>query len=423
MNNHDEFLAAQKLIPGGVDSPVRAFGNVGSEPFMVDRGEGSYIYDVEGKKYLDFVQSWGPLIFGHADADIERAVVQTAKKGLSFGASSPLETQLASLVLKNFDFLDKIRFTSSGTEATMSAIRLARAFSGRDKILKFEGCYHGHSDSLLVKAGSGASTFGNASSAGVPQDVAKNTYLARYNDIQSVKDVLAQNDIGTIIIEPIAGNMGLVPADPEFLTELRALCDEKKIVLIIDEVMSGFRASELGSYGIYGVRGDLVTFGKVIGGGMSVAAFAGKREIMDMISPLGAVYQAGTLSGNPVAMAAGIASLSKIYASSGLYERLGELARRFTDGLCVIAQRRGIALQTACVGSMFGYFFADEEVHDYDGALRADTARFAKFHGEMIKRGVFLAPSQFETGFICATMNETQIDFALNAADEAMAAL
>ena len=419
MNNHDEFLAAQKLIPGGVDSPVRAFGNVGSEPFMVDRGEGSYIYDVEGKKYLDFVQSWGPLIFGHADVDIERAVVQTAKKGLSFGASSPLETQLASLVLKNFDFLDKIRFTSSGTEATMSAIRLARAFSGRDKILKFEGCYHGHSDSLLVKAGSGASTFGNASSAGVPQDVAKNTYLARYNDIQSVKDVLAQNDIGTIIIEPIAGNMGLVPAG----AELRALCDEKKIVLIIDEVMSGFRASELGSYGIYGVRGDLVTFGKVIGGGMSVAAFAGKREIMDMISPLGAVYQAGTLSGNPVAMAAGIASLSKIYASSGLYERLGELARRLTDGLCAIAQRRGIALQTACVGSMFGYFFADEEVRDYDGALRADTVRFAKFHGEMIKRGVFLAPSQFETGFICATMNEAQIDFALNAADEAMAAL
>ena len=408
MNNHDEFLAAQKLIPGGVDSPVRAFGNVGGEPFMVDRGEGSYIYDVEGKKYLDFVQSWGPLIFGHADADIERAVVQTAKKGLSFGASSPLETQLASLVLKNFDFLDKIRFTSSGTEATMSAIRLARAFSGRDKILKFEGCYHGHSDSLLVKAGSGASTFGNASSAGVPQDIAKNTYLARYNDIQSVKDVLAQNDIGTIIIEPIAGNMGLVPADPKFLTELRVLCDEKKIVLIIDEVMSGFRASELGSYGIYGVRGDLVTFGKVIGGGMSVAAFAGKREIIDMISPLGAVYQAGTLSGNPVAMAAGIASLSKIYASSGLY---------------AIAQRRGIALQTACVGSMFGYFFADEEVHDYDGALRADTARFAKFYGEMIKRGVFLAPSQFETGFICASMDEAQIDFALNAADEAMAAL
>ena len=305
----------------------------------------------------------------------------------------------------------------------MSAIRLARAFSGRDKILKFEGCYHGHSDSLLVKAGSGASTFGNASSAGVPQDIAKNTYLARYNDIQSVKDVLAQNNIGTIIIEPIAGNMGLVPAGPEFLTELRALCDEKKIVLIIDEVMSGFRASELGSYGIYGVRGDLVTFGKVIGGGMSVAAFAGKREIMDMISPLGAVYQAGTLSGNPVAMAAGIASLSKIYASDGLYERLGELARRLTDGLCAIAQRRGIALQTACVGSMFGYFFADEEVRDYDGALRADTARFAKFHGEMIKRGVFLAPSQFETGFICATMDEAQIDFALNAADEAMAAL
>ena len=305
----------------------------------------------------------------------------------------------------------------------MSAIRLARAYSGRDKIIKFAGCYHGHSDSLLVKAGSGATTFGNSSSAGVPEDIAKNTYVAIYNDISSVKAIVEANDIGTIIIEPIAGNMGLVPAKAEFLSELRKICDEKKIVLIMDEVMSGFRASARGSYDIYGIKGDIVTFGKVIGGGMSVAAFASRAEIMDLISPLGAVYQAGTLSGNPVAMAAGIASLSKIYADTKLYSKLNSLAVRFMDGLAKIAAKRNIPLQTACVGSMFGYFFNDKEVANYDDALRSDTARFAKFHGEMIKRGVFLAPSQFETGFICASMSKKDIDFALKMADEAMANL
>ena len=423
MTNKSEFQKAQNLIPGGVDSPVRAFGSVGSEPFMVAKGKGSYIYDVEGKKYLDFVQSWGPLIFGHADKDIQKAVHKTAKNGLSFGAPSPLETKLAKLVLDKFPFLEKIRFTCSGTEATMSAIRLARAYSGRDKIIKFAGCYHGHSDSLLVKAGSGATTFGNSSSAGVPEDIAKNTYVATYNDINSVKAIVETNDIGTIIIEPIAGNMGLVPAKAEFLQELRKICDEKKIVLIMDEVMSGFRASARGSYDVYGIKGDLVTFGKVIGGGMSVAAFAGRAEIMDLISPLGGVYQAGTLSGNPVAMAAGIASLSKIYANKNLYNKLNSLAVRFMNGLSKIAAKHKIPLQTACVGSMFGYFFNENEVNNYDDALRSDTTRFAKFHREMIKRGVFLAPSQFETGFICATMRKKDIDFALKMADEAMANL
>ena len=419
MTNHKAFIQAQKFIPGGVDSPVRAFGNVGSEPFFVSKAKGSYIYDIEGKKYLDFVQSWGPLIFGHCDKDIQKAVIKTAKNGLSFGASSPLETQLAALVLDKFDYLDKIRFVSSGTEATMSAIRLARGFSKKDKIIKFEGCYHGHSDSLLVKAGSGATTFGNASSAGVPADIAKNTYLAIYNDIDSVKAIVEKEEIGTIIIEPIAGNMGLVPAKPEFLSELRKICDEKKIVLIFDEVMSGFRASALGSYGIYGIKADLVTFGKVIGGGMPVAAFAGREDIMNLISPLGGVYQAGTLSGNPVAMAAGIASISKIFASKNLYKRLENLANLFMDGLKKIADKKGIPLQTCVRGSMFGYFFNENPVLNYADALNSDTKTFAKFHTQMIKNGVFLAPSQFETGFICASMNEKDIKFALKQAKKA----
>ncbi|CZE48381.1 glutamate-1-semialdehyde 2,1-aminomutase [Campylobacter geochelonis] len=424
MTNHEAFLEAKKYIPGGVDSPVRAFGSVGSEPFMVERAKGAFIYDVEGKKYLDFVQSWGPLIFGHADKDIQNAVIKTAKNGLSFGASSPLETKLAKIVLEQFDYLDKIRFVSSGTEATMSAIRLARGFSGKDGIIKFEGCYHGHSDSLLVKAGSGATTFGNSSSAGVPQDVAKNTYLAIYNDIESVKNILKENhNIGTIIIEPVAGNMGLVPADKQFLKELRKICDEKNIVLILDEVMSGYRASKLGSYGIYGVKGDIVTFGKVIGGGMNVAAFAGKEEIMNHISPLGAVYQAGTLSGNPVAMAAGIASLTKINESENLYSELESLATLFMTGLKEIADECGVHLQICVRGSMFGYFFNEFEVKNYDDALKSDTKKFAKFHTGMINEGIFLAPSQFETGFICAAMSRKDIEFALKKARKVMKTL
>ena len=421
MTNLQAFKEAKKVIPGGVDSPVRAFGNVGSHPFFVKSGKGAYIEDIEGKKYLDFVQSWGPLIFGHCDETIEKAVIQTAKNGLSFGASSPLETKLANLILKDFPHLDMIRFVSSGTEATMSAIRLARGYSKKDGIIKFEGNYHGHSDSLLVKAGSGAATFGATSSAGVPKSVAENTFVAIYNDIESVKEILAKNDnIGTIIIEPIAGNMGLVPSKPEFLKDLRKICDEKNIVLILDEVMSGYRASKTGSFGIYGVKADIVTFGKVIGGGMNAAAFAGKKEIMSLISPLGDVYQAGTLSGNPVAMAAGIASLTKISNTSNLYEKLEKLAIKFTDGLKKIAKENGINIQTCVRGSMFGYFFTDKEVENYADALTSDLKLFAKFHTGMINEGVFLAPSQFETGFICDAMNEKDIDFALNAAKKVM---
>ena len=421
MTNKEAFSEAKKYIPGGVNSPVRAFGSVGGEPVMIDHAKGAYLYDVEGKKYLDFIQSWGPLIFGHCDKDIEEAIISAVKQGVSYGAPSPKETALAKLICDEFKQIDKIRFVSSGTEATMSAIRVARGYAKKDGLIKFEGCYHGHSDALLIKAGSGATTYGNASSGGVPQDVVKNTYLAVYNDIQSVKAIFENNKdkIGVVIIEPIAGNMGLVPADKKFLRELRELCDKFGAVLILDEVMSGFRASRLGSYPFHEVDADLVTFGKVIGGGMNVAAFGGKAEIMDCLSPEGAVYQAGTLSGNPVAMSAGIAAISKINSDVNLYARLEKLAKKLMDGFKEAAKSAGITIQTEVRGSMFGYFFTDHAVKNYDDALKSDTKLFAKFHQAMLRRGIYLAPSQFETGFICDAMSEADIDLAVNAAKEA----
>ena len=421
MTNKEAFSEAKKYIPGGVNSPVRAFGSVGGEPVMIDHAKGAYLYDVEGKKYLDFIQSWGPLIFGHCDKDIEEAIISAVKQGVSYGAPSPKETALAKLICDEFKQIDKIRFVSSGTEATMSAIRVARGYAKKDGLIKFEGCYHGHSDALLIKAGSGATTYGNASSGGVPQDVVKNTYLAVYNDIQSVKAIFENNKdkIGVVIIEPIAGNMGLVPADKKFLRELRELCDKFGAVLILDEVMSGFRASRLGSYPFHEVDADLVTFGKVIGGGMNVAAFGGKAEIMDCLSPEGAVYQAGTLSGNPVAMSAGIAAISKINSDANLYARLEKLALKLMEGFKEAAKSAGITIQTEVRGSMFGYFFTDHAVKNYDDALKSDTKLFAKFHQAMLRRGIYLAPSQFETGFICDAMSEADIDLAVNAAKEA----
>ena len=421
MTNKEAFSEAKKYIPGGVNSPVRAFGSVGGEPIMIDHAKGAYIYDVEGKKYLDFIQSWGPLIFGHCDKDIEDAIISAVKQGVSYGAPSPKETALAKLICDEFKQIDKIRFVSSGTEATMSAIRVARGYAKKDGLIKFEGCYHGHSDALLIKAGSGATTYGNASSGGVPQDVVKNTFLAIYNDIESVKAIFENNKdkIGVVIIEPIAGNMGLVPADKKFLRELRELCDKFGAVLILDEVMSGFRASRLGSYPFHEVDADLITFGKVIGGGMNVAAFGGKAEIMDCLSPEGAVYQAGTLSGNPVAMSAGIAAISKINSDVNLYARLEKLAKKLMDGFKEAAKSAGIAIQTEVRGSMFGYFFTDHAVKNYDDALKSDTKLFAKFHQAMLRRGIYLAPSQFETGFICDAMSEADIDLAVNAAKEA----
>lgn len=421
MTNKEAFSEAKKYIPGGVNSPVRAFGSVGGEPVMIDHARGAYLYDVEGKKYLDFIQSWGPLIFGHCDKDIEEAIISAVKQGVSYGAPSPKETALAKLICDEFKQIDKIRFVSSGTEATMSAIRVARGYAKKDGLIKFEGCYHGHSDALLIKAGSGATTYGNASSGGVPQDVVKNTFLAIYNDIESVKAIFENNKdkIGVVIIEPIAGNMGLVPADKKFLRELRELCDKFGAVLILDEVMSGFRASRLGSYPFHEVDADLVTFGKVIGGGMNVAAFGGKAKIMDCLSPEGAVYQAGTLSGNPVAMSAGIAAISKINNDVNLYARLEKLALKLMDGFKEAAKSAGIAIQTEVRGSMFGYFFTDHAVKNYDDALKSDTKLFAKFHQAMLRRGIYLAPSQFETGFICDAMSEADIDLAINAAKEA----
>lgn len=423
MKNKDEFQKAQKYIPGGVNSPVRAFGSVGSTPVMIDRGEREFIYDIENNEYIDYVLSWGPLIFGHCDKDIEDAVISTAKKGLSFGAPCLLETELAQLVLSKFPHLDKIRFVSSGTEATMSAIRLARGYSKKDGIIKFEGCYHGHSDGLLVKAGSGATTFGYSSSLGVPNDIVKNTHLAKYNDLNSVKECFKNGDIGVIIVEPIAGNMGLVPGSDEFLHGLRKICDENGAVLIFDEVMSGFRASATGSYGLNKIEADIVTFGKVIGGGMPCAAYAGKSEIMELISPLGGVYQAGTLSGNPVAMAAGLAALNKIYNMPNLYDELGKKSKFIIDAMQDSANEMGIPLQTTMRGSMWGFFFNENPVTNYTQALQSDTNLFAKFHAQMLKRGVYLAPSQFETCFVCKPLSQTSLDKTAQAIKESFKSL
>ncbi|MBZ7966935.1 glutamate-1-semialdehyde 2,1-aminomutase [Campylobacter sp. RM9756] len=419
MTNKKAFEQACKIIAGGVNSPVRAFSNVESEPRFIDHGKGAYIVDIEGNSYIDYVQSWGPLLFGHCDKDIQKACQNALKKGSSFGAPTLLETELANLVLSDFPHLDKIRFVNSGTEATMSAIRLARGFTKKDKILKFEGCYHGHSDSLLVSAGSGAATFNTPSSLGVLKEIAKFTLVAKYNDIQSVKELFAQHqDIACVIIEPIAGNMGLVPAKQEFLENLVQICKANETLLIFDEVMSGYRASYLGSYGINHIEADIVTFGKVIGGGLPAAAFAARAEIMDILSPLGGVYQAGTLSGNPLAMAAGIASISKAKKKKDLYEKLAKLAKRLTQGMKKIALERGIPLQTCYVGSMFGYFFTEKTVENYQDALKSDLKLFSKFHQKMLKNGIYLAPSQFETGFICSKMNNKIIDTTLEAIKE-----
>lgn len=417
--NEKAFKQACKYIPGGVDSPVRAFGSVGGIPPFIKYGLGAYIVDIEDNVYIDFVQSWGPLLFGHCDKTIEKACIKALKRGASFGAPTLAETKLAKFILKDFPHMDKIRFVNSGTEATMSAIRLARAASGRTKILKFEGCYHGHSDSLLVAAGSGAATYNTPSSLGVPNDFAKHTLVAKYNCLQSVKDLFAKHpDIGTVIIEPIAGNMGLVPAKKDFLQGLVDFAHEKGAVVIFDEVMSGFRASYMGAYGVYGIEADIITFGKVIGGGMPAAAFGGKAKIMDLLSPLGGVYQAGTLSGNPLAMAAGLASLKKARKNPHFYEEMQMLGLKFISGLKSLASEKGIALQATCIGSMFGYFFNEDEVSDYEIAAKSDTKMFAKFHALMLKNGVYLAPSQFETGFICAKMSEEIIEKALNAAQK-----
>ncbi|MDM5270717.1 glutamate-1-semialdehyde 2,1-aminomutase [Sulfurovum sp. zt1-1] len=416
------FEEAYKVIPGGVDSPVRAFNGVEGTPPFIQKGEGGYLFDIDGNRYIDFVQSWGPLIFGHADADIQNAVMEAVKNGLSFGAPTLVETELATEITTLFDTIDKVRFVSSGTEAVMSAIRLARGFTGRDNILKFTGCYHGHSDSLLVQAGSGLATFGAPSSPGVPADLTKHTLLATYNDIEEVKQCFAdaKGDIACVIIEPIAGNMGLVPATEDFLQELRAICDAHGTLLIFDEVMSGFRASLKGAQGITTVKPDMVTLGKVIGAGMPVGAFGARAEIMAHLSPEGPVYQAGTLSGNPVAMAAGLASLKKLKANPSIYVELGNKAKRLMDGFQKAANAAEIPMVTDVRGSMFGFFFSEIPVRNFTDAQQNDTSMFAKFHKGMLDRGVYLACSSFEAGFISTATTNEMIDEAIKAAYETL---
>jgi len=417
---------AKEVIPGGVDSPVRAFGGViGTPPFIV-RGEGSYMYDVDNNKYLDFVQSWGPLIFGHCDKDIEVSVLETVKNGLSFGAPTQLETMLANEIVEMFDNIDKVRFVSSGTEAVMSAIRLARGVTGKNDIVKFEGNYHGHSDSLLVAAGSGMATFGAPSSPGVPADLTKHTLLCEYNNLEQIEKCFNEsNDIASIIIEPIAGNMGLVPASQQFLEKCKELCEKNGALLIFDEVMSGFRASLKGAQGVVSTVPDIVTFGKVIGAGMPVGAFAASKEIMGHLSPEGKVYQAGTLSGNPVAMAAGLTSLRKLKGDKTIYDRLNSKAVRLTTGLKDVATKHNIPLHVDTRGSMFGFFFCDTEnaPTNMKEVGKCDFDRFAKFHNEMLKRGFYFACSQYEAGFICDTMSDEDIDATIKAANEVMAIL
>ncbi len=416
------FEEAYQVIPGGVDSPVRAFSGVEGTPPFIEKGEGGYLFDIDGNRYIDYVQSWGPLIFGHADTEIEASVIDAVKRGLSFGAPTTVETELASEIVTLFDSIDKVRFVSSGTEAVMSAIRLARGVTGRDNIVKFTGCYHGHSDSLLVQAGSGLATFGSPSSPGVPADLTKHTLLATYNDIGSVLKCFEESPdgIACVIIEPIAGNMGLVPADEAFLEELRCLCTNHGALLIYDEVMSGFRASLRGAQGISTVKPDMVTLGKVIGAGMPVGAFGASAQIMAHLSPEGPVYQAGTLSGNPVAMTAGLTSLRKLKSNPSLYVTLGNKAKKLMEGFKKAAAAADIPLVTDVRGSMFGFFFSDKPVKNFDDALENDTARFAKFHKGMLDRGIYLACSSFEAGFISAATTDEMIDQTIKAAYEVM---
>ncbi|KGQ69492.1 glutamate-1-semialdehyde aminotransferase [Chelonobacter oris] len=423
--NHSEqlFQQAQDIIPGGVNSPVRAFKGVGGTPLFIERADGAYIYDSDGKQYIDYVGSWGPMILGHNHPAIRNAVIETAQKGLSFGAPTALEIELAQLVCKLMPSIEMVRMVSSGTEATMSAIRLARGYTKRDKIIKFEGCYHGHADALLVKAGSGALTLGQPSSPGVPADFTKHTLVCQYNDPDSVKQVFEQypQDIACIIIEPVAGNMNCVPPKAGFLQELRTLCDQYGALLIIDEVMTGFRVALGGAQAHYQVTPDLTCLGKVIGGGMPVGAFGGKKSIMQHLAPLGPVYQAGTLSGNPIAMAAGLACLTEL-SKCGNEQKLAQLTKRLAEGLKQRAARHNIPLIVNYVGAMFGIYFTEQaEVSSYQQVMACDGERFKQFFHAMLKKGVYLAPSAFEAGFMSLAHSEADIEKTLDAAETCFA--
>ena len=423
--SHDLFESAQRHIPGGVNSPVRAFKGVGGDPVFVDSAAGPYLFDADGRRYIDYVGSWGPMILGHAHPEVIQAVADTIHKGLSFGAPTEIETEMANRVCELIPSMDLVRMVSSGTEATMSAIRLARGFTGRDKIVKFEGCYHGHSDSLLVKAGSGALTLGEPSSPGVPAGLAEHTLTLNYNDPDSVHAAFAELGarIAGVIVEPVAGNMNCIPPQPGFLEGLREICDQHGAVLIFDEVMTGFRVALGGAQGHYGVTPDLTTLGKVIGGGMPVGAFGGKREIMERIAPLGPVYQAGTLSGNPVAMAAGLKTL-ELLAAPAFHQALAAKTERLATGLVAAADKAGVALSENHVGGMFGIFFTDAgTVTNFAETTACDQERFKRFFHAMLDRGIYLAPSAFEAGFVSAAHGDEEIEATLAAADEAFAAI
>ena len=415
------FEQAQQHIPGGVNSPVRAFKGVGGDPLFIDHAQGPYIFDPEGNRYIDYVGSWGPMILGHAHPEVISAVSDIISKGLSFGAPTELETRMADKVCELLPSIELVRMVSSGTEATMSAIRLARGYTGRDKIVKFEGCYHGHSDSLLVKAGSGALTLGEPSSPGVPAALAEHTITLDYNDIEQVKETFAQvgDQIACIIVEPVAGNMNCIPPQTGFLEGLREACDQHGAVLIFDEVMTGFRVALGGVQGLYNVTPDLTTLGKVIGGGMPVGAFGGKREIMEKIAPLGPVYQAGTLSGNPVAMTAGLKTLELISAP-GFFDTLTKKTAQLVNGLTEQAAAAGVPLTSNQVGGMFGIFFTDaDKVSNFAQSTACNQEQFKAFFHAMLKRGVYLAPSAFEAGFVSSSHSDKDLEATIKAAGEA----
>lgn len=418
------FAKAKNVIPGGVNSPVRAFKSVGCNPLFVQRAAGSKIVDADGNEYIDYVGSWGPMILGHCHPKVVEAIQQTAASGASFGAPTARETELAEMVSEAYPNIEKVRMVSSGTEATMSAIRLARGYTGRDKILKFDGCYHGHADSLLVKAGSGLATFGVPTSPGVPADFAKHTLTATYNDLEEVRQIAAANkgELACIILEPIAGNMGCVPPAPGFLEGLRSLCDAEGMLLIIDEVMTGFRVAYGGAQERFGVRGDLVCLGKIIGGGLPVGAFGGKREIMDSLSPEGGVYQAGTLSGNPLAMSAGIATLS-LLKEEGFYQQIEEKSAYLEKGLLAAAGNSPVATCWQRVGGMFCTYFQEGPVSSFADAAKSDTEAFGRFFRNMLDKGINLAPSQFEAGFMSVAHSQDDLDRTIEAAASSFAAL
>jgi glutamate-1-semialdehyde 2,1-aminomutase len=419
------FREAQKHMPGGVNSPVRAFRSVGRDPLFISRAKGSKIYDADGNEYIDYIGSWGPMILGHANERVINAIKAAAEDSTSFGASSEKEIELAQLVKKFVPSVEVVRFVNSGTEATMSAMRLARAFTGRDKIIKFEGCYHGHGDSFLSKAGSGVATLGLPDSPGVTSSTAKDTLNARYNDISSVEQLVEENKggIAAIFIEPVAGNMGCVPADAEFLKSLREICTVGEIVLIFDEVMSGFRLSRGGAQELYGIRPDLSTFGKVIGGGLPVGAYGGREEIMKMIAPSGPVYQAGTLSGNPIAMTAGIETLRIIDEDESFYNKLEEISGSLESGVRDAMGELGLNYTLNRVGSMFTLFFTETAVTDFDSAKTSDTAKFAAYFSSMLDDGIYLPPSQFEANFVSIAHKKEDLNATVDAVRKALASI